>query len=185
MKALVSKTGRAVRLSRVRISPSPPFYRSAGNSDYTKRSGSVYNGEVSEWPKERDRKSRSCRKVARGFESHPLRFYSIEGFEGRAPAALGIPRLPRWQPLQEQFSKCIVDCPYAVTRRVPTREGESGRPVVISEGRPLRGKPQVSPLGRTRSLDDRSDALVAQLDRASACGAEGSEFKSRRARYFL
>src|SRR5512133_1937401 len=30
-------------------------------------------GEVSEWPKERDWKSRTCRKVGRGFESLPLR----------------------------------------------------------------------------------------------------------------
>jgi hypothetical protein len=30
-------------------------------------------GEVSEWPKERDWKSRTCRKVGRGFKSRPLR----------------------------------------------------------------------------------------------------------------
>src|SRR5581483_7347813 len=30
-------------------------------------------GEVSEWPKERDWKSRTCRKVRRGFKSRPLR----------------------------------------------------------------------------------------------------------------
>jgi hypothetical protein len=31
-------------------------------------------GEVSEWPKERDWKSRTCRKVRRGFKSRPLRW---------------------------------------------------------------------------------------------------------------
>ena len=76
---------------------------------YTRGGVFPYNGEVSERLKERDWKSRSCRKVAPGFESQPLR----SSFYSRYPIA-----------------------------------------------------------------------LVAQLDRASACGAEGSEFKSRRARHF-
>ena len=49
---------------RVQIPPPPPHLpRYAGRP-----------GEVSEWPKERDWKSRTCRKVGRGFESLPLRF---------------------------------------------------------------------------------------------------------------
>ena len=46
---------------------------------------------MSEWPKERDWKSRTCRKVGRGFKSRPLRCHplrscvhtqTIEGFFG-------------------------------------------------------------------------------------------------------
>src|SRR6478752_628252 len=45
-------------------------------------------GEVSEWPKERDCKSRTCRKVGRGFESLPLRFPERPRAGGPCGAAL-------------------------------------------------------------------------------------------------
>ena len=44
------------------------------NHRLTYRATLAAPGEVSEWPKERDWKSRTCRKVGRGFESLPLRF---------------------------------------------------------------------------------------------------------------
>src|SRR5690242_19263312 len=54
--------------------PRPPG-RSDRRRYRARRNGTLSAlGEVSEWPKERDWKSRTCCKVGRGFNSRPLRF---------------------------------------------------------------------------------------------------------------
>ena len=47
------------------------------------------HGEVSEWPKERDWKSRTCRKVRRGFKSISLRLSKARRVRAFASGALG------------------------------------------------------------------------------------------------
>src|SRR5213079_3368969 len=59
-------------------------------------------GEVSEWPKERDWKSRTCRKVGRGFESLPLRFPDRRA---ASPLARAADRLPASGPCGSALSR--------------------------------------------------------------------------------
>src|SRR5207237_7877554 len=48
-------------------------------------------GRWPSWPKERDCKSRTCRKVGRGFESRPLRSPCSSGFRAERKVIVGTP----------------------------------------------------------------------------------------------
>ena len=71
--------------SRVRIPPSPLYARPEGRA-LAHDDTLARPGEVSEWSKERDWKSRTCCKVRRGFKSRPLR---LEGRRRSRDRALG------------------------------------------------------------------------------------------------